>query len=395
MDSHERAKSSNVSVIIPVHNGIEHLGECLDSLQVQTMAPLEVICIDDGSTDGSSEYLDARCAGSSLFKVARQEQSGVSAARNRGVGMARGSHVLFVDSDDVADPSLIEVAYTAALDHGADLTIFGFDEFYSRDSATIDREMCDVADLYGRPFTLDELSSRSIPACKIVTPNVWRILFDRAFLARNGLAFHEDLATSEDLAFIYESLIASASLLLLPNRLYHYRRGISSSLTRTPRGSAGFRALDYIVRFSRSRGDFDRCLLHLVNIIVDVACYSMSTAYDRNEYLNLFQEFSGRWRPFIDNHRVLVDPAFLDSLDALDGDPMDFLFQVLDCARMDLDSFRSFETFQRRRADVAEFEANRLRSEVDDLRGSTSYRIGNKLVRIPARLKRLFGSSVE
>ena len=71
---------------------------------------------------------------------------------------------------------------------------------------------------------------------------------------------------------------------------------------------------------------------------------------------------------------------------------MDFLFFAYDRSRADLDSFRLFETYQRHRADVAEAEVQKLRGEVDELRNSTSYRIGNMLVRFPARFKNLFNT---
>lgn len=390
MDSINRSNATGISVVIPVHNAMAHLGDCLDSLRDQTLPPLEVLCIDDGSTDGSGEFLDALCASNPLFRVIHQCQSGVSAARNRGLDLARGSHILFVDSDDIVDPSLVSVALSAASSSGASLTIFGFDEFYQLDGAAIDRELCDIDDLYQKAFTLDDLTKLSIPAFRVVTPNVWRIAFDRAFLVSNGIRFHEDLSTSEDLAFIYEALIVSDSLFLVRDRLYHYRRGNSASLTRAPRGLAGFIALERILSFARVYGCEDRLSLHLVNIVADVACYAMSTAYDKDEYLDLLEEYTSRWKPYIDSHAKIVDQTLQSSIRSLDGGAVDFLFSMYDSVRCDLDSFRSFETYQRSRADLAEAEANRLRDEVDKLRNSTSYRIGNMLVRVPSRIKRLF-----
>lgn len=389
MDSVDCSSAAGVSVIVPVHNAMDHLGACLDSLCVQSLPPLEILCIDDGSTDGSADFLDELCARNPLFHVFHQPQSGVSAARNRGLDAAHGSHVLFVDSDDIADPSLVRTAFTAISSCGSDLAVFGFDEFYQQDGAFIDRELCDVDDLYRNPFTLDELSALSIPAYKVVTPNVWRIIFDRGFLLRNGIRFDERLHTSEDLAFIYQALIASDSLMLLRDRLYHYRRGIESSLTRAPRGRAGFLALERILAFARSRECDERFSMHLANIVADVACYAMATAYDKNEFLELLDEYTTRWKPYVETRIHSIDGSLRASLDALDGGAVDFLFSVYDRSRCDLDSFRSFETYQRHRADVAEAEVVKLQREVAALRNSTSYRIGNMLVRVPSRFKQL------
>ena len=89
------------SIIVPVYNVAPYLRECLDSLMAQTFADWEAICVDDGSTDGSAAILDDYATRDSRIMVLRQENSGVSAARNRGLEMARGDYLWFVDGDDV------------------------------------------------------------------------------------------------------------------------------------------------------------------------------------------------------------------------------------------------------------------------------------------------------
>ena len=92
-----------VSVVVPVYNAEPYLRECLDSLFGQTLKEIEIIAVDDGSTDGSGKILDEFAARDRRLKVIHQENAGVSAARNRGIKAARGRYLTFVDADDRID----------------------------------------------------------------------------------------------------------------------------------------------------------------------------------------------------------------------------------------------------------------------------------------------------
>ena len=89
-----------VSIIVPVYNVESYLAQCLDSLIEQTLTDIEILCLDDGSTDGSPELLDAYAAKDARIRALYRENCGVAETRNVGVGLARGEYILFVDSDD-------------------------------------------------------------------------------------------------------------------------------------------------------------------------------------------------------------------------------------------------------------------------------------------------------
>lgn len=90
-----------ISVIVPVYNVEEYLEECLESIKNQTYTNIEVILVNDGSTDGSREICERFCQKDSRFKLINQENQGQSIARNRGVKESAGEFIMFVDSDDV------------------------------------------------------------------------------------------------------------------------------------------------------------------------------------------------------------------------------------------------------------------------------------------------------
>ena len=98
-----------ISVIVPVYNVEEYLEECLESIKQQTFTDIEVILVNDGSTDGSREICERFCEKDSRFKLINQENQGQSVARNRGVKESVGKFIMFVDSDDVINKNLLEV----------------------------------------------------------------------------------------------------------------------------------------------------------------------------------------------------------------------------------------------------------------------------------------------
>lgn len=114
-----------VSVIVPIYNVEKYVRKCLDSLKNQTLREIEIICIDDGSTDGSGRIADEYKSDEfPIFQVFHTENRGLSAVRNRGIDEARAEWIMFVDSDDWVDPRFCEIPYKAAVENQADLVIF-------------------------------------------------------------------------------------------------------------------------------------------------------------------------------------------------------------------------------------------------------------------------------
>ena len=104
-----------VSVLVPVYNVKKYLRQCLDSLAAQTLDGIEFICIDDGSTDGCSEILDAYAEKDERFRVIHKENSGYGASMNVGLRAARGEYIGIVESDDFADAEMFAALYDVAI----------------------------------------------------------------------------------------------------------------------------------------------------------------------------------------------------------------------------------------------------------------------------------------
>ncbi len=118
-----------ISIIVPVYNVKEYLKECLDSLLSQSFKNYEIVLVDDGSTDGSSEMCDSYSE-DSKFKIIHKANGGLSDARNRGISESKGKYITFVDSDDVISGDYLEKLYRAAIIEDADIVQGNYTEEY-------------------------------------------------------------------------------------------------------------------------------------------------------------------------------------------------------------------------------------------------------------------------
>ena len=118
-----------ISVIVPVYNVEPYLPQCLDSLIEQTFNDIEIICVNDGSTDGSLNVLNHYAAKDSRIKVIDKPNGGVSSARNRGLDAAQGEYISFVDGDDWLKQNAYEEIISAVDKRNVDMAVFGYYEY--------------------------------------------------------------------------------------------------------------------------------------------------------------------------------------------------------------------------------------------------------------------------
>ena len=118
--------SPKVSVIVPVYNVSEYLGQCLDSILLQTLQDIEVICVNDGSTDDSLDILQGYAMFDERLKIISQENAGAGAARNNGIKHATGEYIICLDSDDFFEPDMLEKMVAKAEEDGSDVVVCDF-----------------------------------------------------------------------------------------------------------------------------------------------------------------------------------------------------------------------------------------------------------------------------
>ena len=115
-----------VSVIVPIYNADKYLKECIESLLNQTYTNLEIICLNDGSTDSSTKICKELSETDNRIILIEKENTGVSATRNLGLKIASGEYIMFLDADDFLEPNAIEIALNTGIEYGAEIVQFGF-----------------------------------------------------------------------------------------------------------------------------------------------------------------------------------------------------------------------------------------------------------------------------
>ena len=244
-----------ISVIVPVYNTASRLPRCVESILAQTFPDFELILVDDGSTDDSPALCDHYAAADPRVRVIHQENQGVSLARNAGLDAATGTYICFADSDDSAEPNLLETARIQML-LGADMTVF-------RCQTEENGQMIRLSDHLFGTFTLAEPRDRlrfllhTLLPCRIGW-EVWNRMFVRERIERYRLRFpaHQDFG--EDLYFCLCYCAHGSRVVSLPDCLYRYHRHSASIMARNS-GRLNLNAMNELSkaaeRFLRGCGD--------------------------------------------------------------------------------------------------------------------------------------------
>lgn len=208
-----------ISVIVPIYNRVTFLPDCMNSLFAQSHENLQIILIDNGSTDGTLELCQEYAAKDQRVLVLSGEHSGVSAARNMGLDAATGKYVFFIDSDDAIHPKLLQTLYEAMEAHdaplGGTLVINIPQSKWSALPNFIARQKSEAQVTYhSHEETLRNIYFGQTPFGLIGGTMMRRDLVDKT-------RFHEDIFIGEDYLFIYHNLIKGASSVFLRRQWYY------------------------------------------------------------------------------------------------------------------------------------------------------------------------------
>lgn len=221
----------DVSVIIPVYNVKEFIRPCLDGVLAQTIKNTEIICVDDGSTDGTGEILKEYERRDSRVKVLAQENGGAGKARNTGLKEATGETLSFLDADDLFEPDMLETAYNRLKETGAQFTVFDSD-LYMNDTKEY-RSAKHIRTEALPPYAPFHRRSLTDNPFRVFIGWAWDKLYDADFVKKNGLTFQEQ-RTTNDMVFVFSALaIGERISVVTGKKLAHHRKNVSSSLSNT------------------------------------------------------------------------------------------------------------------------------------------------------------------
>ncbi len=212
-----------VSIIIPVYNVERYLHECLDSVVHQTLREIEIICVNDGSQDGSLAILQEYAEKDNRIKVLSKSDEGQAIARNLALTLVSGEYVVFIDSDDHVDPELCRKVYNFAKAHKCDMVVYDFLSF---------RDIHEISKKSGVVSLLSSVNASDKEALLKQMGVVWTKCVRSDFIRSNKIRFPEG-RIYEDI-FVHWQLVVLAEVIgILPERLYHYRIQPTATTYRT------------------------------------------------------------------------------------------------------------------------------------------------------------------
>lgn len=212
------AGAPHVSVLIPVFNAAQHLRECLDSAVGQSLENIEIICVDDASTDASATVIHGFQQSDGRIRHLKHDRNqGEGAARNTAIDHARGDYVFHLDADDTIPSSALERLWRTASEHRSEMVKGGF-SINTFDGKSIARNHEAARERVINTQLAESVFLQRIPVSHC------SYLYERAFLNRNGLRYRTDMSVGLDLVALSEALVAASRVSLLPDPVYTYRR---------------------------------------------------------------------------------------------------------------------------------------------------------------------------
>ena len=280
---------AKVSIIVPVYNVEKYLEKCLDSLVNQTFKDIEIIIVNDGSTDNCRKIIDKYYAKyTSIIKVINQENKGLGAARNAGLKLVTSDYVIFVDSDDYIETNMVYEMYNKILQEQADFVICGFNvvnEQYELTSKTFPNEY----EIYD--FNTQMIFGNLCACNKIIK----RSLLDDDLKFRSNVWY-------EDIDFSFKLFLKSKKMCILPKNLYNYllRQGSIMNSNNLRKNLDLIDAFNEIINYAKKNNCFEKYYNEIEFLVIDhlyISCIVRiltninSTKKEKDELLNIILEY--------------------------------------------------------------------------------------------------------
>ena len=383
-------ESIKVSVIVPVYNVAPYLRQCMDSIVGQTLREIEIICIDDGSTDDSPAILREYAALDARVTILPQENQGVSAARNHGLSVAQGEYVIFWDSDDWFELDALELLYSIASERRADMVICNAQDF---DNST----GLDLGHNYIRkPYPeTDVFCAKDCPdrIFDISGMNSWNRLVRRQLLLENDIRYPALPLIEDSVVTMLEMLLAER-IALCTKRLIHYRVNRPGSLmmdySRRANGMIDGCTQCYRQLSARGLLDDEMILRSFLDKIAGLYLYTMPLYADFEQYKEYYRKMLcstdsllQKWDP---SWESMPDAA--KYLEAKEIAPEEYLFRQVQ-QMMQLDKER------RTRIRDLERENRKLSRDLEKILSSETYKAARFLSAPMRAIKKLTASAKE
>lgn len=228
----EKRMQPLISVIVPVYNGERYLKNCIESIETQSYEPLEIIVINDGSTDGTAEVCEKLAQSYENLSFITTEDLGVSASRNHGITLAKGELLTFVDADDRIHPQMLQRLYGAMERTGSDIAGCRFTIWNTEREWEIVANSVPVSDQTHKLYEKQEYLSDQI-LCG--NSRCWSKLYRKSLLEQmhTGQWFREGMTIGEDMLFLMDLLPKTETIVEIDFHGYGYYRNPQGAMNRT------------------------------------------------------------------------------------------------------------------------------------------------------------------
>lgn len=282
-----------VSVIITAYNAQEYLAQCLDSIRNQTLRDIQIICVDDGSTDRTPEILDKYAALDSRIIAVHQKNGGAGAARNHGLTYATGEYLSILDADDFYEPDMLETAYRLATENQADIAVFRCDLYRE---ATDTFAPCEFS-IHNRllpqksPFAATDVQQ---DVFKLFVGWAWDKLFRRSFVEQYHLRFQEQ-RTTNDMLFVFSAMLLAQRIVTTQQVLAHHRQAEGTlSVTREKSWMCFYNALTALRSNMQQWGIYSRFEQDFINYCLHFSLWNLNTLKEPTHTL-LYNKLREEW----------------------------------------------------------------------------------------------------
>lgn len=283
-----------VSVILPVYNVAPYLDKCLNSIEQQTLRKIEIICVDDGSTDESYKIIKRHQNQDHRIRIVAQENRGAGTARNVGMKLARGKYLSFLDADDWIEKDTYSHAVAKAENFDADIVIYrAYLYENTTGKETKNNYSIKTAKLPEKVvFSRYDISSNLFSS---IMGWAWDKLYRASFVFNSGLQFQEQ-RTTNDMFFVYASLLKAPRITVLDEYLYHQRRNVSTSLSNSREKSwrCFYDALTELRRELIKMGIYEDYERDFVNYALHSCMWNLNTLKEPNAEA-LFYQLRNSW----------------------------------------------------------------------------------------------------
>ncbi len=367
------ADQPTVSIVMPVYNAQSFLAECIESLLGQTYDALELLFVDDGSTDETPEILARFAERDSRIRLFSQQNAGPGVARNLGIDQATGEYLYFFDSDDFCENTLIERAVSRARETDADIVVLPFFQYDERVGMPLEADWALLRD----KFPADVSSWRDNPdwLFRSFQNFPWNKLMRRDFVEAHHLRFQEIYLT-EDLMFAAPALVKAERIACLDDALVYHREGTGQNVM----ANKDAHPLDFLTAFSTLKrylvdeGVYDDLRVAFANWAVDGCISNLHTLTSKEGFVTVVEALKQGGMAELGLYDI--DPAllyeqgyrtFVDSVRTLSA--QEYLFSLYRTTALERDLFRQRSSAEYHQKCDRDAEINRLWIEIDRLHG--------------------------